>query len=189
MTDISGSSLCKHTVAAHHTRARRYVGSPTNLLIMGGACTTCIQNHFEDVHLKKCTADNTKLFIPDVQRGKVVLVYDGDTLTLAARHARHGKPHLFKVRLRGIDAPEIRSKSAEEKAAAVAAKAFLESRVLDHVVILENVGTEKYGRLLATVKYRGRDLSHELLKAGHAQPYEGGKKPEWSDTSTSPRRM
>ena len=34
--------------------------------------------------------------------------YDGDTITVAARLRRKGKPYLFRVRLARIDSPEMR---------------------------------------------------------------------------------
>ena len=79
-------------------------------------------------------------------------VYDGDTLTVAARHARHGTPYLFKVRLAGIDAAEMRGGGPEEKVAAVAARDALREQVLGKIVTIVPTGEqEKYGRLLASV--------------------------------------
>lgn len=144
---------------------------------MGAACCQMVDDHFEDKRLKPCTDKNTEKFLPEVRRAKVVSVYDGDTLTVAARHAKHGPPRLFKVRLDGIDAPEIRGGSAAEKTAALASRDWLRQLVINKPVTLENVGTEKYGRVLATVKYRGKDLSKLALEKGHAVKYDGGKKP------------
>ena len=77
----------------------------------------------EDAQLARCTAKNTPRFVPDVRRGKVTSVYDGDTLTIAARHSQQGPAYLFSVRLEGIDTPEIRGASSEgEKRAALAAR-------------------------------------------------------------------
>ena len=80
--------------------------------------------HAEDAHVAHCTASNTPRFMPNVRRGKVTAVYDGDTLTVAARHDRQGMPYRFSVRLSGIDAPEIRgAASANEKRSAIASRA------------------------------------------------------------------
>ena len=59
----------------------------------------------------------------------------------------------------------------------MAARDWLRQRVLGKPVTLENVSLEKYGRVLATVKHRGADLSKLALDAGHAVKYDGGKKP------------
>ena len=144
---------------------------------MGAGCSRMVDDALEDRRLRACTDKNTAKFMPEVRRAKVVSVYDGDTLTIAARHAKRGPPRLFKVRLEGIDAPEIRGSSEAEKEAAVAARDWLRQRVLGKPVTLENVSLEKYGRVLATVKHRGTDLSKLALDAGHAVKYDGGKKP------------
>ena len=146
---------------------------------MGGSCS-CI-DIVEDAKLRKCTASNTLRFVPDVQRAKCVSVYDGDTITVAARPSRRGQPYLFKVRLAGIDAPEMRGGSAAEKEAAIAARDYLRERICNKCVTLSNVETEKYGRLLCTVKHRGKDVSRLLLDRGFAVPYDGGTKPIFSE--------
>ena len=144
---------------------------------MGAACCRMVDDALEDRRLRACTDKNTEKFLPELRRAKVVSVYDGDTLTIAARHARHGPPYLFKVRLEGIDAPELRGSSAAEKEAALAARDWLRQQVLGKPVTLENISLEKYGRVLATVKRRGTDLSKLALDEGHAVRYDGGKKP------------
>merc|ERR1719231_1697933 len=103
---------------------------------MGSACSCqCIEDALEDRRLAKCTQSNTLKFVPDVRRARVVSVYDGDTITVAARHHK-GSPALFKVRLAGIDAPEMRGGSAAEKQAALAARDFLRDLVLEKHVTL-----------------------------------------------------
>lgn len=143
---------------------------------MGASCSTFVEDAIEDRKLSKCTATNTLRFIPEVRRARVVSIYDGDTITVAARLKGRSAPFLFKVRLQGIDAPEIRGGSAEEKQSALVARDFLRERALNKPVTLGNVETEKYGRLLASVKLRGKDLSQLMLERGYAQPYDGGTK-------------
>ena len=129
----------------------------------------------EDAWITRCTTKNTPRFIPDVRRGKVTSIYDGDTLTVAARHAEQGQPSLFSVRLLGIDTPEIRgAASAGERRAALAARDALRAAVLGKLVTVDVRGVDKYGRLLASVTgdFVG-DLSSLLLDAGHAVPYDG----------------
>lgn len=38
---------------------------------------------------------------------------------------------------------------------------------------------DKYFRILAKVVADGQEVSHELVKAGLARPYDGGKKMRW----------
>ena len=120
----------------------------------------------------------------------MIKVYDGDTITIAARLPYPESPmYRFAVRLSGIDSPEIRGKSPEEKAAAVVARDALSAQVLGHVVELRNTGCEKYGRLLADVYLPAASLTAAehgsppslhinswMLTNGYAVPYGGGKK-------------
>ena len=63
-----------------------------------------------------------------------------------------------------------------EGAAAVRARDALAALVLDRAVDLLDVGTEKYGRVLARVTCRGVDASEHLLARKLAVPYFGGAK-------------
>jgi endonuclease YncB( thermonuclease family) len=128
-------------------------------------------------------------FVPPIGAGLVIKVYDGDTITIAARLPYPGSPlYRFPVRLSGIDSPELRGKSPAEKAAAVVARDALSAQVLGRVVELRNTGCEKYGRLLADVYLGASPAAAEsgpqtplhinlwMLENGYAVPYDGGKK-------------
>jgi len=107
----------------------------------------------------------------------VKAVYDADTVTLVVPF--DGKPYLKKCRLAGIDAPEIRTKDLEEKAAGYAARDWLRGEILGKKVWVDCGGWDKYGRLLGTI-YRSRgekinSLNDELVRLGMACVY-GWKK-------------
>ena len=151
---------------------------------MGASCSACAEDarwYVEDRRLAKCTTKNCVNFMPDVKRAKVVKVYDGDSITVAARHGRRGPPTLFKVRLAGIDSPEMRGGSAAEKEAAVLARDYLAGLILEKNVTLSNLQKEKYGRVLANVSYRGSDMSAALVAHGHAVAYDGGTKKAFNE--------
>lgn len=103
-------------------------------------------------------------------------VYDGDTFRvyLACRY------HLFcksiPVRVRGVDCPEIRGGTNETKILAKQAKKFTKNFLNSGKILLRNCGRDKYFRILCDVKVNGKNLSEELIKAGHAVPYDGGTK-------------
>jgi endonuclease YncB( thermonuclease family) len=136
---------------------------------------------------------NTIPFVPPITRGVVIKVYDGDTITIAARLPYPDSPlYRFAVRLSGIDSPEIRGKSPEEKAAAVVARDALSAQVLGRVVELRNTGCEKYGRLLADVylpeasssaaahgPQTSLHINSWMLENSYAVPYDGGKKEDF----------
>ena len=90
---------------------------------------------------------------------QVLSVHDGDTLTVLL------EGHRTRVRLHGIDAPELRQPGGH------ASQAFLEKLVLGKSVRLELHGEDRYGRTLAVV-YRGeRSVNGALVQAGMAWWY------------------
>src|SRR5690554_2795248 len=70
---------------------------------------------------------------------RVLRVIDGDTFIAEAR-VWPGHTVKVSVRIRGIDAPEIRSRCTKEKAAAGKARDMLASLVADGAVKLFNIG-------------------------------------------------
>ncbi len=78
---------------------------------MGNAMPVCCMPVpcLGDPGLASATAD-TPTFLPNLRRAKVVKVYDGDTIHVVARTGWRGRLWRWKVRLAGIDAPELRSK-------------------------------------------------------------------------------
>jgi endonuclease YncB( thermonuclease family) len=124
-------------------------------------------------------------FVAPVFGGRVIKVYDGDTITIAAKLPYEASPlYRFSVRLNGVDAPEIKSKNNEEKIAAINVREILSELILHKYVHLENIQTEKYGRILADVYIENLHINKYLLDNKYAVPYDGGKKiiPEnWLD--------
>lgn len=103
-------------------------------------------------------------------------VYDGDTFRvhLACKYGVFCKT--IPIRVRGVDCPEIKGGSIETKVLAKQAKAFTKSFLKSGKILLRNCGRDKYFRLLCDVKVNGQNLGKELIKAGHAIPYDGGTK-------------
>ena len=85
------------------------------------------------------------------------------------------------VRIRGIDAPELHGTCQNERAAALAAKAALAQLLNNGSFFLTEVSADKYyGRVVAQVRDgEGHDIGQRLLTAGHARPYDGGKRTGW----------
>lgn len=116
---------------------------------------------------------DTVVFVPPITKGQCIKVYDGDTITIATKLPYKDSPmYRFSVRLAGIDAAEIKDKSD----LALKAKEKLSEFVLGKEVTLENVETEKYGRLLATVYVNKTNVNQWLLDQKLVISYNGGKK-------------
>ena len=105
------------------------------------------------------------LFIPPLKGGKVIKVYDGDTITIASRVPGfyHSPIYKFSVRLNGIDTPEMKGENEEEKEIAVKARDALSERIMGKEIRLENVQTEKYGRLLCEVYLGNEHLNKWMI--------------------------
>lgn len=122
----------------------------------------------------------------------VTAVVDGDTLEVRAR-VWLGQEIATRVRLGGIDAPELRSRCAQERALALRAADFLETRLAAggaalSGIRLHDIENGKYaGRVLARVETAdGQDLARLLLAAGLAQPYHGGRRTAWCAADQAP---
>jgi endonuclease YncB( thermonuclease family) len=138
--------------------------------------------------VKNCNLDGTDITLHDtseftypVEGGRVIKVYDGDTITIATKlpfNAKSDTLYRFSVRLNGIDTPEMKGKdvSEEEKTAAKSAQQFVSNLVLNKYVTLKNVQNEKYGRILADVYIGDIHLNDILLKERYALPYGGNTK-------------
>jgi len=116
-------------------------------------------------------------FVPPVEKGIVIKVYDGDTITIASKLPYLSSPlYRFSVRLNGIDCPEIKSKDENEKQCAQIAKKEMSDLILNKIVILKNVQTEKYGRILADVYIGDLHLNNHMIEKRLAISYDGGTK-------------
>ncbi|MBL4667211.1 MAG: thermonuclease family protein [Sneathiella sp.] len=111
--------------------------------------------------------------------GKVTSVYDGDSIT-AAIALWPGQTVNAKIRLRGIDAPELRGKCDFEIRKAKKARDYLIERLLGSNVRITKIAVEKYGRILATVwSDGGHDIAKSLYENELAVLYNGGKRRNW----------
>lgn len=116
----------------------------------------------------------------------VVRVVDGDTFAITLPLP----PPLdkAKVRIRGIDTPELapKAKCVEEGEQAKKASAFLKSKLTGKSVKLTKPQWDKFGgRIDSDVFLNGKSLNEQILlfrdESGKpiALPYTGGKRPDW----------
>lgn len=101
---------------------------------------------------------------------KVVSVYDGDTFRAILPNESKDQ----KIRVRGVDTPEIKGQCSYEKDAALRARDFTKSLLRNAKVIqLSDVGEDKYHRVLATVTIDGVDLANTLISEGFGRQWKG----------------
>jgi micrococcal nuclease len=155
---------------------------PTKYPPMGNVCATG-----EDAPLRDATLDSTEPLGMEGKsaRVRVLDVYDGDTCTLAFLEPYAQRVVVReRVRLAGIDTPELRPpKSTKDRDAVVALAHAARARL---VMLVQDGGPimtatfgkrDKYGRPLVSLRLAdGRDVARVLLAEGHAKPYDGGAK-------------
>lgn len=140
-------------------------------------CLHYLYDKYKNAYLNKVEYGDTIPFIPPLDKCKVIKVYDGDTITVAQKLPYKKSPiYRFSVRLNGIDCPEIKGKNPDEKQCAQYAKKFVSKLIMNEIVELRNISTEKYGRVLADVHYKNYNISELLIKEHLAVAYDGGTK-------------
>ena len=112
----------------------------------------------------------------------VLRVIDGDTIAIRAR-IWIGQSVETKVRIAGVDTPELRGGCALEIELAIAARDLVVRVLGDQPATLRDVRYDKYGgRVLARVENNdGEDIAALLIAAGLGRPYDGGKRRPWCD--------
>lgn len=91
--------------------------------------------------------------------GTVISVTDGDTLTVQTENGK------VKIRLAGIDAPELNQPWGRE------ARQHLDQLVSGQRVEIQHLGTDRYQRQLGRLYRDGQDLRLEMVSQGMAWVY------------------
>jgi endonuclease YncB( thermonuclease family) len=110
----------------------------------------------------------------------VIRTIDGDTFE-ARVHLSPGNDIMTRVRLRGIDAPELKAACPEEFQLAEAATDALRDLLRQGEVAIYNIGPDKYqGRVVADVATkRTGNVAAALMASGHVRSYNGGHRNGW----------
>ena len=110
-------------------------------------------------------------------------VYDGDTITVDISLGFHVNMTDIKVRLVGIDTPEVRTRDLDEKEKGLATRDWLRERILGKKVLLHTANRGKFGRWLGTIWDLEKDkpefensYNKQLINEGLAKEYWGGKR-------------
>ncbi len=126
-------------------KPRRPRRSRLTMILLAGATVIAAWLHWQPGPLQMCRA------------------VDGDTIRCGEQ----------RVRLVGLDAPELRARCEEERELALAATERLRG-LLEGGVTLEEHGQDRYGRALAVVRnQRGENVAGVLIREGLARAYNG----------------
>lgn len=102
---------------------------------------------------------------------KIVKVYDADSVNIVFNW--NGSLTRWATRLAGINAPEIKGGSVEEKKKGIDARDWVRDNYLNKMVWVKCYDFEKYGRLLCDIylEKNGVSLSDILLEKNMAIPF------------------
>ena len=114
---------------------------------------------------------------------EVLKVLDGDTFEARVR-IWFGQEITTLVRIRGIDAPELKARCGDELRGALASRDALAELLASGRPQLHNIVLDKYGgRVVASIRVEGTseasDVAATMIASGWARPYNGGKRDAW----------
>ena len=107
----------------------------------------------------------------------VTSIYDADTITVTIYKGLRETVTDEKIRLYGINAPEVKLKkdNPSEKKKGIIARNYLRSILLNKNIILETIQNRKghdkkgkYGRYLGVIWYNGVNTNKHLVDKGYA---------------------
>jgi len=118
--------------------------------------------------------------IPGPLNASVLDVVDGDTIVVSAR-IWLGQTVETRVRIAGVDAPEIQGRCPEEIDLAVRARDLVAAKLVGGKAVLRQVRFGKYaGRVVARVTAPdGADLTNALIAAGLGRTSADGRRLPW----------
>lgn len=116
---------------------------------------------------------------------EVVKVVDGDTVDLMI-DLGFNMFTVQRIRLAGVDSPEIHTKNKDEKEHAIRAKGFVieffeQAKTAGYQIYVKTTLDDKYGRMLGRILANNQCLNDLLLTNGLAFPYNGERKVPYSE--------
>lgn len=118
----------------------------------------------------------------DAMVDEIVSFYDGDTITVTVHDWPPVIGERIKIRLKGVQAPERRSRcdtdaeKARERELAANARIYLVGRLRGaESVELRHIERGSFFRIVADVYADGQDVGQEMLTRGLAIPYAEGE--------------
>jgi micrococcal nuclease len=107
---------------------------------------------------------------PYVYNATIDSIYDGDTITVTLALGFGIELKKQKIRLLGIDTPEIRGGEREEGLKSKARLVeLIEGKEITLVTHKDKTG--KYGRWLGTIYVNETNINEQLIQEGFARPY------------------
>ncbi|MAZ48450.1 MAG: hypothetical protein CME65_07800 [Halobacteriovoraceae bacterium] len=102
---------------------------------------------------------------PRVLRGLCEKVLDGDTIVFKGQ----------RVRLLGLDAPELEQRSRDGREIGLESKRFLSELIQGKNIELHYSSRDRYGRILGHLYMGGMDINRKILEQGYAVSFLAGR--------------
>ncbi len=139
----------------------------------------CFFSCIPDCLMLRCIPKGKYMFPFGEYESYVEEVIDGDTFHVT--FMLYGNPMTIKLRLAGVDAPELHSKDKDEIVAGKLVGSYVTKLIEKKYVTCHFKKWDKYGgRVVGTLVYKDRDLSCHLIEMGYVKAYEGAKKSDWT---------
>jgi endonuclease YncB( thermonuclease family) len=163
--------------------------SPTNNKTMGACLASSQSASALPYWLEHASRGRDFTLDKQVCVGKVVDVYDGDTVRVVFMPAGFSAPVQMVARMAGYDSAELKQSKADppaerdrKRALAVAARDYLAALVLHKVVRITCGPFDKYGRVLVTLNVvlpsaspsaSASSVNDLMVAQGFGKPYNG----------------
>lgn len=115
---------------------------------------------FSAVFVKESTVKEYAQPVIGTVYGTVIKVSDGDTVTIVNSDNKK-----VKIRLYGIDSPELGQQSGE------AAKLFLARQIMNKYITVDVLDIDQYKRSVGRIFFDGADINRAMIEEGFAWVY------------------
>ena len=150
-------------------------------LALLAACASYVVKH-PRVTAPRTEASEALAALPSPTPVQVAHIVDGDTFHVFVT-LRTGERVRAPVRIRGLDTPEIHGACDSEIRAARDASQGLRELLASGDVLLSEISSDKYERVLARVFVRRGgallDVAEVMVNEGYGRAYEGRKRTGW----------
>jgi len=120
---------------------------------------------------------STTFAYDDIKISKVISVYDGDTIRVNIDSFPDIIGKNIRIRLKGIDTPEIKGKCQKEIDLAIMARDYLKTTInKSNQIELRNIERGKYFRIVGDLYLDNTNISELMIKRKLGYKYLGGRK-------------
>ena len=141
--------------------------------------TNTLQNNIDWENIYE---QNTQVFIPPIQYGKVIKVHTGDMFIIATKMPfmnetiENAKIYRFNIYLDSISAPKIITIMNVENDIGIKSREALSNLIMNRVIELRDITSDTHGKLYSNVFVDNIHVNDWLLKHNFAIKCENGKK-------------